>query len=90
MSEGRDEKLTASQLELGLKEARGKEAEERQRIGDVGVDGKGDSPLLPNLIFWRGFISSFRAGGGRRWGRRCTDVGVNWAVICGLGGGAKV
>lgn len=36
MSDGEDEKLTASQLESGLREARGKEAEERQRIWDGG------------------------------------------------------
>lgn len=51
MSEGRDEKLTASQLELGLREARGKEAEERERGSGVGgLDARGTSPCCRTLF----------------------------------------
>lgn len=53
MSEGGDEKLTASQLELGLREARGKEAEERQRIGGGGWM-EGGLPPAAEPYFWEG------------------------------------
>lgn len=76
MSDGEDEKLTASQLESGLREAGGKRRKRGRGDGGAGVE----EGLPPDA---EPFFD--------RWGLRCIDVGVNWAVICGLcrGGGKE-
>lgn len=51
MSEGRDEKLTASQLELGLRKHEGKRRKRDRGSGMWGWMGRGTPPCCRTLFF---------------------------------------